>query len=161
MNIKNTLLSTAAALILAPAASFAADFPVTVSVEATIPAANGLQITPVGGWDAITQQMSWDIASQDLKPINQQMDMKSNAAIEGYLTSAAALTSGANSLPIVVAVNGKPLPVGAATKIEILTEAEAKASKRVGVDISTTKPGAGYVEGKYAGQVYMMFESTP
>lgn len=161
MNIKNTLLSTAAALILAPAASFAADFPVTVSVEAVIPAANGLQITPVNAWDSITQNFSWDIANQDLKPISQQMDMKSNAAIHGYLTTAAALTSGANSLPLTVVVNGKPLAVGAADKVEILTSVEAAASKRVGVEISTTKPSGGYVEGTYTGQAYMMFESTP
>lgn len=161
MNLKKVLLSTAAALVIAPAASFAADFPVTVSVEAIIPAADGLQITPVGGWDAITQTMGWDIARQDLRPISQQIDMRSNAAIEGYLTNDAALTSGANLLPMAVRVNGKTLATGAAGKVEILTAAEAAASQRVAVEIATTKPGNGYVEGNYAGQVYMMFESTP
>ncbi|AWH29568.1 CS1 type fimbrial major subunit [Stenotrophomonas sp. YAU14A_MKIMI4_1] len=161
MNISKTFLSTAAALILAPAVAIAAPIPVTVSVEATIPAAAGLQVTPVGGWDSITQRMSWDIARQDLQPISQQIDMKnSSGAINGYLVSDAALTSGANSLPLTVAVNGKTLPVGAAAAVELLTAAEAGASKRVGVNISTTRPGAGYVEGNYTGLVYMMFDAV-
>lgn len=161
MRIKSLLLAPVAALAMAPVSSFAADFPVTISIEAVIPAAEGLQVATVGGWDAITQAMGWDLARQELKPINQEMDMKSNAAIEGYLTSAASLTSGSNSLPLTVAVNGKVLQAGAAAKTTILTETEAQASRRVGVDIKATKPTDGYVEGNYAGQVYMMFESTP
>lgn len=161
MNIKNTLLATAAAMILAPATSFAADFPITVSVEAVIPGENGLQVSAVGGWDTITQPLRWDIAAQDLKPLNQQLDMKSNAAIKAFLVNDAALTSAGNTVPLTVAVNGKALSAGASASVDILTAAEAAATKRVGVDIRPTKPAGGYQEGKYTGVIYMMFESTP
>lgn len=161
MSLNKALLAAAAALIITPAVSLAADFPVTISVEAVVPAANGLQVTPVNGWDAITQRMGWDIATQTLKPINQQIDMKSNAAIQGYLINDAVLTSAAQSLPMVVNVNGKLLAAGVANKVELLTLTEASASKRVSFSVSTTKPAAGYVEGNYSGQVFLMFESTP
>jgi len=161
MSFKKTLLAAAAALILVPAVSLAADFPITVSVEAAVPAANGLQISPVNGWDAVTQRMGWDIVTQDLKPIKQQMHMKSNAAIHAYLTTDAKLTSANNELPMNVSVHDQELKTGVVDKVQLLTETEAAAGKRVEVVISTTKPTAGYVEGNYSGQVFMMFESTP
>lgn len=160
MNIKNTLLATAAAIILAPATSFAADFPITVSVEAVIPAKDGLQISAVGDWNTITQPLSWDIAAQDLKPLNQKLDMRSNAAIKAYLVGDALLTSAGNTVPLTVAVNSKALSAGAPAAVQILTADEAKATKRVDVDIQPIKPNNGYEEGSYTGVIYMMFEST-
>jgi len=57
MNLKTTVLAAAAALILTPAAAMAAteQFPIQVTVEATVPSATGLQISPVGDWAGQTQ----------------------------------------------------------------------------------------------------------
>lgn len=161
MNVNKIVLSAIAALAITPAVAFADTYPVTVSVEASVPAANGMQISPVNGWDATTQRMSWDMTAAALRPIRQQIDVKSTNAIEAYLTNAAVLTSGAESLDMAVAVHGKTLGVGAANKVELLTDVEAAAGRRVDLQISTNAPAGGYKEGTYVGQVYMMFESTP
>lgn len=163
MSFKKNLLAAAAALSIIPAVSLAADFPITVSVEAVVPAANGLQISGVGDFLTRTQSMGWNIVTEELQPIRGQLDMKSPAAIFAYLTTDAVLTSGANSLPMSVSVHGKSLETGVGKKVEVLTApaaGAADATRRVDVSISTAKPTGGYVEGKYVGQVFMMFEST-
>ncbi|NIJ69941.1 CS1 type fimbrial major subunit [Xanthomonas sp. 60] len=161
MSMNKTLLAAVAALMLTPAAAFAEDFPITVSVEAKVPNADGLQISPVNGWDSLTQRMGWDLAAQTLIPIRRQIDMKSSASIDAYLIGDAVLTSAANALPLSIELHGKPLSAGVANKVEILNQTEAAASRRVDLKIATTAPTGGYVEGDYAGQVYMMFESNP
>jgi len=166
MNFKTTILAAAAALILTPTAATAAteQFPLQVTVEATVPSATGLQISPVGDWAGMTQAMRWNIATQRLEPIQQQIDMKSGlGAIEAYLTTDAILTSGGNNIGLTVAVAGQDLAVGAANSVEVATQAEAAASKRAAVTITAAAPGgAQYAHGTYQGNVFMMFESgTP
>ncbi len=92
MNLKTTVLAAAAALILTPAAAMAAteQFPIQVTVEAACRPSTGLQISPVGDWAGQTQNMRWNIATQRLDPIQQQVDMKSGlGAINAYLTTEA------------------------------------------------------------------------
>jgi hypothetical protein len=166
MNLKTTVLAAAAALILTPAAAMAAteQFPIQVTVEATVPSANGLQISPVGDWAGQTQQMRWNIATQSLAPIQQQVDMKSGlGAINAYLTTEAMLTSAGNAIDLAVNVAGQELKVGAGNAVEVATSTEAAASKRAQVAITATPAtGDGYVHGTYQGNVFMMFESgTP
>jgi hypothetical protein len=166
MNLKTTVLAAAAALILTPAVAMAAteQFPIQVTVEATVPSATGLQISPVGDWAGQTQNMRWNIATQRLDPILQQVDMKSGlGAINAYLTTEAMLTSAGNAIDLTVAVAGQDLQVGAANAVEVATPTEAAASKRVAVAITAAAPtGEGYVQGTYQGNVFMMFESgTP
>lgn len=166
MNLKTTVLAAAAALILTPAAAMAAteQFPIQVTVEATVPSATGLQISPVGDWAGQTQNMRWNIATQRLDPILQQVDMKSGlGAINAYLTTEAMLTSAGNAIDLTVAVAGQDLQVGAANAVEVATATEAAASKRAAVAITAAAPaGDSYVQGTYQGNVFMMFESgTP
>ena len=166
MNLKTTVLAAAAALILTPAAATAAteQFPIQVTVEATVPSATGLQISPVGDWAGQTQNMRWNIATQRLDPILQQVDMKSGlGAINAYLTTEAMLTSAGNAIDLTVAVAGQDLQVGAANAVEVATPTEAAASKRAAVAITAAAPtGESYVQGTYQGNVFMMFESgTP
>ncbi|WP_367345903.1 CS1 type fimbrial major subunit [Stenotrophomonas bentonitica] len=166
MNLKTTVLAAAAALILTPAAAMAAteQFPIQVTVEATVPSANGLQISPVGDWAGQTQQMRWNIATQSLAPIQQQVDMKSGlGAINAYLTTEAMLTSAGNAIDLAVNVAGQELKVGAGNAVEVATSTEAAASKRAQVAITAAPAtGDGYVHGTYQGNVFMMFESgTP
>jgi len=166
MTFKTSLLAAAAALILTPAAAMAAveQFPLQVTVEASVPSATGLQISPVGNWAGQTQNMRWNIATQRLDPIQQQVDMKSGpGAINAYLTTEALLTSAGNAIGLTVAVAGQDLQVGAANAVEVATAVEAAASKRAAVAITADAGGEdGYVHGNYQGNVFMMFESgTP
>lgn len=166
MNLKTTVLAAAAALILTPAAAMAAteQFPIQVTVEAVVPSSAGLQISPVGDWAGQAQSMRWNIATETLDPIQQQIDMKSGlGAINAYLTTEALLTSAGNAIDLTVAVAGQDLQVGAANAVEVATPTEAAASKRAAVAITAAAPtGDGYVHGSYQGNVFMMFESgTP
>jgi hypothetical protein len=166
MTLKTTLLAAAAVLILTPAAAMAAaeQFPLQVTVEAVVPSSTGLQISPVGDWPGQTQSMRWNIATQRLDPIQQQVDMKSGlGAINAYLTADAMLTSAGNAIDLTVNVAGEDLLVGAANAVEVATSTEAAASKRAAVSISAAAADeAGYAHGNYQGNVFMMFESgTP
>lgn len=165
MSFKSNVLTAAAALILTPAAMAATEqFPVQVTVEAVVPSATGLQISPVGDWAGQTQNMRWNIATQRLDPIQQQIDMKSGlGAIQAYLTTDAVLTSAGNTIDLTVAVAGQDLQVGAANALEVASPTEAAASKRAAVAITAAAPaGESYVHGTYQGNVFMMFESgTP
>ena len=162
MTINRTGLALAAALMFSPAAAMAEEFPLQVTVEAFVPSPNGLQISPVGDWAGITQNMRWNLATQTLDPINQQLDMKSGlGAITAYLTTDATLASAANTIAMNVSVAGKPLAVGSAAAVEVASAAEALASKRAAVEIvAAAAPTGGYKQGNYQGNVFMMFESV-
>jgi hypothetical protein len=166
MSIKTTTLAAVAALILAPAAAMAAteQHPLQVTVEAIVPSATGLQISPVGDWANQTQSMRWNIATSTLEPIRQQLDMKSGlGAISAYLTTDAVLTSAGNQIDMAVSIAGQTLDVGAANAVEVASATEASASKRAAVNIAAAAPTDGeYAQGNYQGNVFMMFESgTP
>lgn len=162
MSIKRTAIALAAALMLSPAAAMAEEFPLQVTVEAFVPAPGGLQVSPVGDWAGVTQEMRWNLATQKLDPIQQQVDIKSGlGAITAYLTTDAVLASAANTINLTVSVAGKVLPVGSATPAEVATVAEALASKRAAVEIvAAAAPAGGYAQGNYQGNVFMMFESV-
>jgi hypothetical protein len=166
MTLKTTLLATVAALILTPVAAIAAteQFPLQITVEAVVPSSTGLQVSPVGDWAGQTQSMRWNIATQRLDPIQQQVDMKSGlGAITAYLTTDAMLTSAGNTIDLSVSVAGQELQVGASNAVEVATPVEAAASKRAAVAIVAAAAAAGgYAHGNYQGNVFMMFESgTP
>ncbi|WP_329763444.1 CS1 type fimbrial major subunit [Stenotrophomonas geniculata] len=163
MKFNKTLLSAAAALIISPAVSFAADIPVNVRVEAVIPTADGLRVD-TKDWGGVTQNMSYDINSDTLSPIRKQLSVKSNADVYAYLQSPASLTSGNDSLSLTVALGATELKVGAANKAEIAKKADAEATNGKTMDLTITAadaPSTGYVAGSYIGEVMMMFESTP
>ncbi|MEN5203155.1 CS1 type fimbrial major subunit [Stenotrophomonas sp. TWI700] len=162
MLIKRTSIAVAAAMMLSPAAAMADEFPLQVTVEAFVPAPGGLQISPVGDWAGITQEMTWDMSAQKLRPIQQQIDVKSGlGAISAYLTADPVLASAANTIKLTVDVAGKTLAVGSAGAVEIASTAEALASKRAAVEIiAAAAPNGGYAQGNYQGNVFMMFESV-
>ncbi len=154
------------ALLLAPISALAAveQYPLQVTVEAVVPSPTGLQISPVGDWAGRVQSMRWNLATERLDPIRQQLDMKSGlGAIVAYLSSEALLTSAGNQIGLTVSVAGQELGVGAAAAAEVASATEAAASKRAAVEILAAAPDAGgYAQGNYQGNVFMMFESgTP
>lgn len=162
MSINRTALALAATLMFSPAAAMAEEFPLQVTVEAFVPSPAGLQVTPVGDWAGVTQTMGWNLATQTLDPINQQLDMKSGlGAITAYLTTTATLASAANTIAMNVSVAGQQLAVGSSAAVEVASADEALASKRAAVEIAAAAaPDGGYVQGNYQGNVFMMFESV-
>ncbi len=166
MRLKTYTFAVAAALLLAtPAAQAAVEqYPLQISVEAVVPSPTGLQISPVGDWVGRVQSMRWNMATQRLDPIRQQLDMKSGLGpIVAYLSSEAVLTSAGNQIDLSVSVAGQALEVGAAGAAVVATATEAAASKRAAVEIVAAAPAEqGYAQGSYQGNVFMMFESgTP
>lgn len=166
MSIKTLSVAAVAALCLGPAVALAAveQFPLQVSVEAVVPSPTGLQISPVGDWAGRVQSMRWNLATERLDPIRQQLDMRSGLGpILAYLSSEALLTSAGNQIGLSVSVAGEQLRVGAAAATRVATATEAAASKRAAVEILAADPGAGgYAQGNYQGNVFLMFESgTP
>jgi hypothetical protein len=160
MKCKFILAAAVSALLMSPAVSLAEQFPMQVTVEAVVPSATGLQISPVGDWAGQVQVMPWNINTQALEPIQQQIDMRSGlGAINAYLTTDAILSSGGDNIGLNVAVAGKPLAVGPASAVEVATTTESAAGKRADVAISAVAP-ASYVPGVYQGSVFLMFESS-
>ncbi len=160
MKCTSILPAALSVLLLAPGAASAEQFPLQVTVEAVVPTPTGLQISPVGDWAGQVQVMPWNINTQALEPIQQQIDMKSGlGAINAYLTTDAILSSGGDNIGLNVAVAGKPLAVGPASAVEVATTTESAAGKRADVAISAVTPAA-YVPGVYQGSVFLMFESS-
>ena len=166
MRLKTYTRSLGCALLMAPLGALAAveQHPLQVTVEAIVPSPTGLQISPVGDWAGRVQSMRWNIATERLDPIRQQLDMKSGLGeIVAYLSSEAVLTSAGNSIGLTVSVAGQQLGVGAAGATQVASATEAAASKRAAVEIAAAAPAqGGYAQGAYQGSVFMMFESgTP
>lgn len=83
---KMTLL----AALLAAASVANADTPqVNFNVEAVIPATD-FYVTPVNGWDAQTQQMTWNAANDSLNAFSQQLQMKNSGGGHSGLSRRAA-----------------------------------------------------------------------
>ncbi|MEI2260061.1 CS1 type fimbrial major subunit [Stenotrophomonas indicatrix] len=162
MNIKKTLLSAAAALIIAPAASFAAET-VAVQVKASVPASDGLQIGPPSGdtWLSTAQEFRWDMQTQSLNSITgKNLILRNSSAISAYLADAPSLTSGGDSIALGVELGGKALAVGAAAAVEVASAAQAATGHQAEVKLVPTAPTGGYAEGTYTGTVTMMFDSV-
>lgn len=158
--IKKTLAMSFGALLLAGNYAMAEQLPLQISVEANIPSDN-FYVIPVGNWGADVQKMSWQPASKSLDTLRKSVDMKSAAgAIHGYLEQPASLFNGKDSIVITVNIADKPLAVGRDKKVEVMSDADAKAGKRVSIEFVPTKPVDGYKPGAYNGVVSMMFESV-
>nr|WP_313508411.1 CS1 type fimbrial major subunit [Stenotrophomonas geniculata] len=164
MNIKKTLLAATAALIIAPAVSFAADTAINVNVKAIVPDARGMSITTETGWDATQQVLRWDAAADGgdgaFEAFYGNLNVKSPAAVDAYLQATPALRDGDKSIGLSVKLGGAALNVGALNKINIANATEAAAGKVVEAKIDAVKPVTGFEAGTYLGHVTMMFESA-
>lgn len=160
MNIKKTLLTATAALIITPAVSFAADSAITVDVRAIVPNADGMSITAEGGWDSTAQTLRWDEDNEVFAAFRNNIRAKSSAAIEAYLDVTPQLRSGTDTVNISVKLDGAELGVGAASRKEVANVAQATAGKLIETEINAVEPTGGFVPGTYQGNVTMMFESA-
>ncbi|ATF92931.1 CS1 type fimbrial major subunit [Cedecea neteri] len=155
---KMTLL----AALLAAASVANADTPqVNFNVEAVIPATD-FYVTPVNGWDAQTQQMTWNTANDSLNAFSQQLQMKNNSGgIQAYLAGQPVLSSasGTDTIDLQVNIAGKLLPVSSGSPVTLYTEGEAATEKTATMTVSQVsggKPAAG----TYMGNVTLMFDTV-
>ncbi|HBS56454.1 MAG TPA: hypothetical protein DEA38_12130 [Stenotrophomonas sp.] len=162
MSIKTVALAAAAALTLAPGIALAAveSKSITVNVQADVPNTAGLQISTPDGWEGAPQTLPWDTARQELRELTGRViNVKSPAAISAYLSAAAQMSSAAEVVALTVKLDNVTVPATAANKITVATAAQAAAGKSLAFAIAPVKPTGDYVQGSYAGQFHMMFES--
>lgn len=162
MSIKTVALAAAAALTLAPGIALAAveSKSITVNVQADVPNIAGLQVSTPDGWEGLPQTLPWDVAREELRELTGRViNVKSPAAISAYLTAAAQMSSAADVVDLKVKLDNVDVPATAANKITVATAAQAAAGKSLAFAIAPVKPAGDYVQGTYAGQFHMMFES--
>lgn len=162
MSLKTVALAAAAALTLAPGIALAAveSKSITVNVQADVPNMAGLQVTTPDGWEGLPQTLPWDTARQELRELTGRViNVKSPSAISAYLTADAQMSSAADVVDLKVKIDNVEVPATAASKITVATEAQAAAGKALAFAIAPVKPAGDYVQGSYAGQFHLMFES--
>ncbi|KAF1014007.1 MAG: hypothetical protein GAK31_03030 [Stenotrophomonas maltophilia] len=125
-----------------------------------MPNTAGLQVSSPDGWEGLPQTLPWDAARQELRELTGRViNVKSPAAISAYLTAAAQMSSAADVVDLKVKLDNVDVPATAANKIIVATPAQAAAGKSLAFAIAPVKPAGDYVQGIYAGQFHMMFES--
>lgn len=157
MHFKKTLL--AALAIAATASAHAEVRTLQATVKAIVPTTDGLIVSAVGNWDNAPQTMTWDDVTESLKPLNNEVDIKSPSAVSAYLSDAANLNGSGELVPMAISIGGKALAVGPANKVEVATADEASDKVRKATQISATKPSGGFEPGDYSGVVTLVFEN--
>lgn len=161
MTVKSCVIAAAVAALCFAGTAAAETQTLSVNIEAQVPSATGLQLSPVGNWSNVTQTLNWDLVNQTLLPFQQQLGMKSGLGkITAHLANAAVLTGGAETIALEVFVAGTVLGVGPANSVDVATVQEAAAGKNAAVRIAPTTPVGGYKQGTYQGVVNMVFESS-
>ncbi len=162
--MKSTNKVVFAALLMAAFGASAASPTIDFNVEATIPD-NDFYITPVNGWDAQTQKMSWNEGGQALNPFTQQLQMKNTGGnIKAYLSSQPVLTSanGTDAINLDVRIAGKTLTTNASTAVELYDSTQAATEKTATIEVSQQGTlSARPVGGNYIGAVTMIFDTDP
>jgi hypothetical protein len=162
MKFSCTLLAATAALILAPATSFAAKetFEQVINVTATVPNAAGLVVSDPTGWTQ-SAVMSYNATTSSLNPVGGNINLKSPAEIKAHLSFAPALTSAGagKSIPLKVLVDNVALESDPAKAKVVAAAGQATNVKPVNVKIDRADSTA-LTAGNYTGVVNLMFEST-
>jgi hypothetical protein len=130
----------------------------TLTVTATVPV-DTFYVEPMGGnWMNDPQNMSYRPVDGNLEPIRKQLSVRSTTgAIQAKMLNLPSMTSGANSIPLTVAVGGKALTLASQ---DVVAAADATAGTVVDFMVSAGgKPATGYVAGNYQGIVNMVFET--
>ena len=131
-------------------------------LEATVPTTRYfVEVTdPTVGTN--TQEMVWNQSAQKLDNVSTQLKALNNSGkIEAYIASAAELvheTDISKKIPLTVTIDGKTLPVGAASAVEIVDDATTTVQTLPLVVSPTGAPT--YDDGKYNGTVTMNFDHS-
>lgn len=132
-----------------------------VQLIATVPADTFYVVPSDTGWIGTKQQMEWQQSGStgDLKALDKDFDVKHTAgSINAHLTDGSAyLFNGTDQVDLKVTFAGTELNE---TSQPVVSEDDAKAGKRVKLNIKAVKPtGAEYKPGSYSGIVNMTFDA--
>jgi hypothetical protein len=136
-------------------------YDLNVSVEAQVPDKSGLVVSPVGDWAGKTQKMFWDDLKDQLKPVRNQLHIKSGLGgpVKAWLAAPPVMAADNKNITLDITINGKVLDMGASKSVDILTKEDALVGKVVNFIISPEKSTV-YAEGDYFGQIQTVFESS-
>jgi len=93
-----------------------------------------------------------------LKPLREHFDVKnSGGGIAARLGHEPTLSNGVRSIALNVTFNGQVLSLD---ETLVVPAAEARAGKRVLLDIAAVEPEGGYRPGEYFGSVHVLFDAV-
>ncbi|NIF32826.1 fimbrial assembly protein [Enterobacter sp. Cy-643] len=135
---------------------------VDFSIEAVIPD-NSFYVTPLNGWDAKTQKMTWNEANSSLGNLTQQLQMKNaNGGIKAYLSGQPSLSSSSSTdvIELDVVIAGQTLPTNSSTAVTLYDASAAANEKTATMTVSQKNAGTRPTAGNYLGAVTMMFDTV-
>jgi hypothetical protein len=127
-------------------------------VSVTIPS-HDFYVLPISpGFLEREQQMTWQLVPGRLKPLREHFDVKnSGGGIAARLGNEAILSNGRRSIALNVTFNGQVLNLD---ETLVVPETEARAGKRVLLEIAAVEPDDGYTPGDYFGSVHVLFDAV-
>lgn len=129
----------------------------TFEVSVTIPSAD-FYVLPVDPQLVQREQkLAYNPVTAQLAPLRAPFDVKNvGGAIGARLDQEAFLFNGEDHVALRVTFNGVELGL---TQSEVVSTADARPGKRVGLEIAAIKPDDDYRPGHYFGTVHMVFDA--
>jgi hypothetical protein len=126
-------------------------------VSVTIPTSD-FYVLPINpGFLEREQKMSWNLVAQTLKPLREHFDVKNSAGgIVARLGELPVLSNGRRLILLNVTFNGEWLNL---VDTVVVPADQARAGKRVVLEIAAVEPADGYVPGDYFGSVHLIFDA--
>ncbi|HEX4551839.1 CS1 type fimbrial major subunit [Pseudomonas sp.] len=135
----------------------------TFEVSVTIPTQAFYVVPSDPGWIHREQRLKWNLATSRLEGLRKDFDVRHEAgSIAARLESPAYLSNGlaSNDIALRVLFNGKELS-HLEPAPEVVSAADAKAGKRVLLEIMPLLPAGGeYKAGNYFGNVNLVFNAV-
>ena len=129
--------------LLVAGSAMAVDIRKQVEVIVQVPSQE-FYVQAEGGWDQRSQALSYNVMQQRLRPLT----------IQARLVQQPVITSGSDSIPLTVKVNGRELNLIAQ---EVLSAADSSVQAYMPVQISAAD--GPYAPGQYQGFVNLIFET--
>ncbi|KGE67501.1 MULTISPECIES: CS1 type fimbrial major subunit [Pseudomonas] len=129
----------------------------TFEVSVTIPTADFYVLPVDPRLVQREQKLAYNPVTSQLAPLRAPFDVKNvGGAIGARLDQAAYLSNGTDHVALRVTFNEVELGL---TQSEVVSTADARPGKRVGLEIAAIKPDDDYRPGNYFGTVHMVFDA--
>ncbi len=126
-------------------------------VSVTIPISEFYVLPIKPGFLELEQELAWNLVARTLNPLREHFDVKNTAGgIAARLGQEPTLSNGRRSIVLNVTFNGQVLSLD---ETLVVPAVEARAGKRVLLEIAAVEPEDGYVPGDYFGSVHLMFDA--
>ncbi|WP_256585960.1 CS1 type fimbrial major subunit [Pseudomonas sp. ICMP 460] len=137
--------------------AFAAREEAVFQVSVTVPTSDFFVLPISPGFLEREQVMSYNPVTERLSTLREYFDVKNVlGGINARLGFEPVLSNGRDLIPLAVTFNGHRLEL---IETLVVPEAEAKAGKRVPLEIAAMPPEGGYVSGAYNGSVQIIFDA--